>query len=282
MSGAGAIGRGRREGERSARFDILTVFGGWLVDRTEAVWLGALIELLDAVGLHERAVRAQVQRMAAEGWFEVERVGRRSRYRPTDEARAELRSGDLRVLEQPQPSWDGTWTLVIYEMPSDRRLDRDRLRINLQWLGFGQLTAGTWISPHRRRAQVEALVDRLDLHDTTGIVPGATLVGATAIDYVRRSWNLDHLDARYKETADLLVDQGEVPTDPRDAFAKDMVLLKDLLGLLRVDPNLPAELLPPDWPGTEIRADAARHRAALEPLSDAYVTDVLRRHEGPA
>lgn len=49
--------------------------------------------------------------------------------------------------EKPQ-AWDGTWRLVIFDVPEKYRYQRDYLRDLLKGLGFFQLQKSTWITPY--------------------------------------------------------------------------------------------------------------------------------------
>ncbi len=64
------------------------------------------------------------------------------------------RSGKARwqkiELDRPLTSsaWDGRWRIVIFDIPSRRRLRRDALRNQLKKIGFRQLQESVWITPH--------------------------------------------------------------------------------------------------------------------------------------
>lgn len=264
------------QGTPNARFTILSLLGSRLDVLGERIWLATLLALLRSLGLSDSAARAQLQRMAAAGWFEVERHGRHSRYALTEAARAELRSGDRRVLEQGPPPWDGRWTIVAYELDEARRTARDRLRANLQWLGFGPLTPGVWISPHRLGPAVLAVRERLALSEAVHVAEEATFDGADPAALVPRCWDLEDIAARWRALDERRRAHGRLPTDGERAFVEDFELLGGLLAVLRVDPNLPAALLPPRWPGTAVRRACEARRARLRPSVEAHVAAVVR------
>ncbi|MCC6434003.1 MAG: hypothetical protein IT196_03150 [Acidimicrobiales bacterium] len=263
-------------GAGRARFTILSLLGSQLDVLGEQIWLPTLLALLRSLGLTESAARAQLQRMAAAGWFEVERHGRRSRYGLTELARSELRSGDRRVLERSAPPWDGRWTIVAYELDEGRRTARDRLRANLQWLGFGPLGAGVWISPHRLGPAVLAVRERLALTEAVHVAEDAVFGGGAPAALVPRCWDLEEIASRWRALDERRRRHGRLPTDGERAFVQDFELLSGLLGVLRVDPNLPAALLPPRWAGTEVRRACEAERARLRPLVQAHVEAVVR------
>jgi phenylacetic acid degradation operon negative regulatory protein len=63
--------------------------------------------------------------------------------------------------------------------------------------------------------------------------------------------------------------------DPAE-LADGFVLSADVLRHLQADPLLPAELLPPDWPGAALRAEYDRFDAAYR----AVLGDWFRQNRG--
>jgi phenylacetic acid degradation operon negative regulatory protein len=261
----------------SARFATLVVLGDWLAPRAETFWLGGLLELLTAAGFPPRTGRTAVQRMAADGWFTVERRGRRSLYTLTDFGRRELAHGDLRVFESPPPPWEGSWHLVTYSLPDRARVERDGLRKALVWLGFGQLHPGMWICPHDRRDELAATVHDLNVTSFVTMFRRAQLDGEPN-DIVARAWDLTGIDASYRRFLRSwkrrITTWEHAQLSSRDAFVARFRLHHDFLSILRHDPNLPVELLPAGWNGTEARQLFARARQLSAGAAGAHVRGV--------
>lgn len=219
-------------------------------------WLGELLEAAAALGVKARSMRTVVQRMTNDGWFEVDRVGRRSRYRLSDAGADELRRGDVRVFEVDQPPWDGRWRLVLGVHERVGPAELDGLAKPLRWLGFGRLGPGQWISPHDRAPEVRALAGRLGLDDRLAIFGDAALGGSTR-PLVDACWDLRSVAARYEAFTRSHRALVEVPAaaavTPAEAFRRLFWLDHDMLRILRDDPNLPGALLPDDWPGHAAR-----------------------------
>jgi phenylacetic acid degradation operon negative regulatory protein len=62
--------------------------------------LAALSALLEALGFGDRFVRTSVFRLQKEGWLEVEKIGRRSFYRVTDQGMRQFRHAEVENLSQ--------------------------------------------------------------------------------------------------------------------------------------------------------------------------------------
>jgi phenylacetic acid degradation operon negative regulatory protein len=268
----------------NARFTILALLGSQSELLGRRIWLSTLLRLLGSLGLGEGAARAQLQRMANAGWFAVERVGRRSRYHLSDALLEEVRSGDRRVLEGVPSPWDGCWTVVCYEIAEGRRAERDRLRANLQWFGFGPLAAGVWLSPHDHAAELAAVRTRLGLDGSVHIATGATFPQQELAGLVARCWDLEDIAARWAALGRRLppAARSRRPVGDEAAFVEDFGLLTGLLHVLRVDPNLPAELLPANWAGTAIRRRCEARREGLRPAVVRHVRAAVRAVEAAA
>jgi DNA-binding transcriptional regulator PaaX len=65
-----------------------------------------------------------------------------------------------------QASWAGTWTLLMYTIPEQKRALRHDLRKRLRFLGFSTLHAATWVAPRDRTSDVRGLLDELTARST--------------------------------------------------------------------------------------------------------------------
>ncbi len=141
---------------------VFTLFGDYLLERDDPVWVGSLITLLGDLGLSPTAVRTVLSRMARKRWLFASRRGTRSFYGLTTRGRRLLEAGRQRIYHPPRDEpWDGSWYLITYSIPEERRRRRDSLRLTLLWLGCGLLSNGLWITPHDVRAEVDKVAGSL-------------------------------------------------------------------------------------------------------------------------
>src|SRR6201990_2038897 len=70
----------KREPSRTGSI-VITLFGDAIVPRGGSVWLGTLLEFFKAIDIDSSVVRTAMSRLAAEAWFEREKIGRNSFYR---------------------------------------------------------------------------------------------------------------------------------------------------------------------------------------------------------
>ncbi len=262
---------------RSVVFDL---FGDHLRYHGGEARTQALVDLLEVFDVGEPTARIVLARMRKEGWFDTRREGRQVVYTLTDRAWQLLDEGRTRIFERAHPPWDGQWRMVIYAVPEQDRAERERLRRTLSWLGFGPLATATWVSPHERLDDVERALPettaRLDL------LTGRSRSRATDLDMVERCWDLKALGRDYQ---DLVGRLEELPGAAELAGLPGPEALRlrtELVSGYRQfpfrDPDLPAELLPADWPGTRAHElFVAAHEALAQP-ADAFVAAVLERH----
>jgi len=235
--------RRRSVGAPAARSTLLTVLGEYLLPRPAGVWQEALIGSLRLLGFSESAARQAVARSAREGWLAGERVGRRSRMRLTPTSAALLRDGARRIYGFGGPvSWDGRWLLLVLRVPEPRRELRHRLTTQLAWAGFGSLGNGLWITPHVDRealVQAEAPAQLLSFRAELGALGEVSRV-------IDEAWNLPDLREHY---AQFIADFA--PSRPRSAaatFATQTAIVHAWRRFPFIDPDLPDDLLPGDWP----------------------------------
>lgn len=61
-----------------------------------------------------------------------------------------------------RPEWDKKWRMIIFDIPENRRRQRDFLRKRLKWLGFKELQKSVWIFPYDIRKEIEELLTICD------------------------------------------------------------------------------------------------------------------------
>ena len=247
----------------SATSQLLTILGELVLPAGGEVWTRTVIEALGALGIESKNARQALARSADDGVIRSERVGRHARWALTSSGRALLSEGAERIygFGAALEEWDGRWVVVTCSVPEDQRAKRGRLRTQLGFLGFGFLSAGVAVSPHHDRETAAADVLReleLEPHAVVWRAEVGALVGAHEV--LRRGWDLDGLADRYRNfIADI---EQERPRSPAESFAALVRLVHEWRRFPFVDPELPASLLPGDWPGRTAKALFDAHHAA--------------------
>jgi phenylacetic acid degradation operon negative regulatory protein len=150
--------------------------------------------------------------------------------------------------------------VLFVTIPHALRATRKRLYRDLTWAGFGNPSAGVWLSPHpERRAQVAALIDDLGLTEyTLSFVGKADSVGLSEKDIVRQGWDLTDLAARYAAVDEEFGSARPQPGD--DTLFTHLRLLGAWQRFPFSDPQLP-EALAPQWIGREVSSHIEALRA---------------------
>ena len=236
----------------SARSLLLTVLGEFAYPGDEAVWTTALVRVLGGLGVEIHAARQAINRSAEAGWIESERVGRTVRWRLTSEGRRVVEDGVRRAasfLSQPS-TWDGRWLVLLVSVPQSERTTRKRLYGALTWLRMGNPTPGVWLTPHVEAVdELRSVIARFGLTYSAICFTGRTEdIGLSDDQIVRRAWNLSELAESYRA---LLTRYTHHRPAAGDEVLLSYLELRNLLQrFLRLDPQLPEELLP-DWVGHE-------------------------------
>jgi phenylacetic acid degradation operon negative regulatory protein len=239
--------RRRSVGAPAARSLLLTILGEYVLPREEAVWQETLVSALVSVGHTSQAARQAIARSVRGGWRQSSRVGRRARVSLSPRAVALLQSGAERIYSFGlEWSWDGRWLVLILRVPEERREVRHQLRTRLAWAGLGSMGGGVWITPHvSREAELGAAFSDAPAALATSFVASLGALGR-AEDVAATAWDLDAVRSQYQAFID---DFGAIRPSSGEAFFRMQTLLVHAWRRFPfLDPDLPAELLPPGWP----------------------------------
>ena len=245
------LSRRREVGGGSARSLLMTILGEFVLPAARPVWTSTLVYVLAMLDVEEKSARQALARTAAEGWLSSDRVGRRVRWHLPAHGRRLLVEGAERIYSfgGEHRDWDGRWLVLLISVPETLRDLRHTLRTRLNWAGFGTPTPGVWISPRAdAEADVHAILADLALPNRAmSFVAGYGTVGEQA-DMVAAAWDLADLATRY---AQFITDfESLAPDTPDDVLCAQIQLVQAWRRFPFLDPQLPRDLLPPEWIGT--------------------------------
>jgi phenylacetic acid degradation operon negative regulatory protein len=243
--------RRREIGGGSARSLLMTILGEFVLPRQEPAWTAALVDALGMFDIEEKSARQALARIAAEGWLRSDRVGRRVRWSLTGPGRRLLVEGADRIygFGSGGRNWDGRWLIVLVSVPEAQRDLRHKLRTRLSWAGFGSPAPGVWITPRpEAEADAKLILDELALAgQAMSFVAGYGALGEEP-EMVAAAWDLGEVAERYQQFIDEFGTAN--PRTPDDVFRAQTRLVHEWRRFPFLDPQLPAELLPPQWIGT--------------------------------
>lgn len=225
-----------------ARSVLFTLFGDVVRPAGGEAWLATITAAMGLLDIQPPTVRTALHRMTGEGWVAPRREGRYSAYTLTPRGVARLEEAAERIYRLRSLPWDGRWRLLAAPaLPAATRPE-------LEWVGYGELQPGLWVSPHDHAGAL----DGMDLGEGTLRFDRAASRADAAI--ADRVWDLAGLaDQHRRFLADWEPLASAPPSDPAAAMALRLQLVHRWRKFLFTDPGLPDDVLPDDWPG---------HRAA--------------------
>lgn len=242
---------------------VITVFGDAVAPRGGSLWLGSLLDTFAGMEIGGGVVRTAMSRLAADGWLERNRVGRKSFYRLTDKGRSSFAVAAERIYGEPPVDWDGRFQLVL---PGDGT-DRDAARGALEGSGFGSVAPGVWVAPTSAPVPADALAS-MRMQVCADLETGRRLV--------ERAWSLSATAEAYGRFLDAFAPlRGWVatrePLSDLDALVARILLVHEYRRVVLRDPLLPSALLPAGWPGTGARRLCSEIYRALLPGSERWL-----------
>lgn len=236
----------------TARSVVLSVLLGAHPARASA---SELIRLTADFGIKEATVRVALTRMVGAGDLTRSADG----YRLSERLLARQRRQDEAMRPQVRP-WRGEWVVLIVTSVGTDARTRAALRTTMHHKRFGELREGVWMRP-----------DNLDLeidHEMSARVRVLSARDNAPAELAAQLWDL----SGWADAGRRLLDEMALNTEAADVPGRFVVAAAMVRHLL-TDPMLPAESLPADWPGAELRA--AYHAFAQELSERRDVTQLL-------
>lgn len=264
---------------------IVTLYGDYIRHVGGSIWIGSLIRLLSYFGISQQAVRSTVSRMTRRDLLRIDRIGTRSYYSLTEKSARMMEEGAARIFHfhSPRDAWDGQWHLVTYSIPESEREARDHLRQELAWMGFGMLTNALWVSPHDYQREVEQLADSLGIRSRVELFTARHDGFSDQADIVARCWDLGRINVRYAAFVDKYkplyeehcrrLTNGD-DLDPSLYFVHRFNLIHEYRRFPYIDPELPRELLPPDWCGDKAANLFREYHDLLADKANAFFNSI--------
>jgi phenylacetic acid degradation operon negative regulatory protein len=254
---------------------VFTLFGDYLRYSGGEARLGAISELLGLFDVDPGTTRVVMTRLRRDGWFETERQGRETVYRLSEAGWRLLDEGRDRIFQYPESSWSGKWSMVLLRFPESHRAARDESRRALSWLGYGQLTASTWMSPHDTLESVERA-----LAGSPAISLDLLSCESRGLEHDRsialRCWELTALNDDYAEFLRKYEEIGDL--SGLETLALRVQLTNDYRHFPFRDPDLPDELVPDGWLGHRAHATFRSLHARTALVAEAEVERISGLH----
>jgi phenylacetic acid degradation operon negative regulatory protein len=215
--------------------------------------VGALVGVAALFGVSDGAARTCLWRMASAGELSGDDgvyslAGRllERRQRVDDASRID----DTALAE-----WDGRWELAVVSLERRSAAERLSLRKAAGALHLAELREGIWFRPDNldpnRLPAMRAVLDAqcVHFHSAETDIPAATVKSLFKLD----DWAAD---ARRLTTA--MTDELDVDAVEADDFRYQFALSIAAVRHLELDPLLPVELIPGNWPAHTLRSTYRR------------------------
>lgn len=270
----------RRQSGSSSQGLAVTLMADYTLRNDSWLPAAALVTLLGEFGITYDAARLAISRLGRRGVLETRRQGRRSSYRLTRQAAAELSGGGVWVADfaaEPE-SWDGCWTFVTFSMPKEDTAQRNALRVHLRWRGFAPLYDGVWVSPQP--------LSKKELDDLVPVVAGAvTVLRARHVSLDTNAdrnpvaaWDLQAIAELYeafvRQWSVLLPGIAAGSVTGAEAVQARTAVMDTYRRFPMIDPELPGELMPPGWSRSRAREVFVAVYDGLSRPAEEYVRTV--------
>jgi len=220
--------------------------GGWIA-------VADLIRLMDELGVGAPNTRTAVVRLKKKGLLLPRTVRGVVGYELNADAAGMLERGDRRIFTARTMGDNDAWCVISFSIPEDRRSIRHQLRRRLHWIGCGTVSPALWICPDYLSGEVEEILDELGIREfATLFRTERPRVDGSLREAVAGWWDLDELQQVHRsfigQLSAILAEDGD---SEAEAFSRYIRGIDAWRIIPYLDPGLPPDLMPDDWPGAE-------------------------------
>lgn len=254
---------------------VLTIIGLYVRRMNRWISTADLVALAGQAGVSDSLTRTAITRLKKRGYISAARRGGIGGYELEPAAVQAFDRGDRRIFAPRNMGPEDFWCVISFSVPEERRQLRHQLRRRLSGIGCGLVAPALWICPDFLRDEVEEILTDLDGRGYATLFRAERpAVEGSLETAIARWWDLDHLrtlhDAFIAQVSRLLegatgVEPGDSGIDDAEAFRRYIVGIDAWRVLPYLDPGLPFDLLPANWPGrasTEIFSTLSQAFAA--------------------
>ena len=256
---------------------LITLYGDCLAARKAPISLATLIELAGLFGLSPRLVRTSVFRLAADGWFDATKLGRRSFYGLSALGMQRVVHAQRRIYDFKPMPWDGHWVLALIHAQL-KASTRQHLKRELLWAGFGQLSTNVFAHPHADHDALKDIIDSTKTHQQLVVLRAQSMDSYAQRPLAKVMHDTFKLEAVGQAWQDFIkrfapVEPDVVDLSPADAFFTRTLLIHEYRKVLLRDPQLPVDLLPDNWSGNKARALCGALYRSLADSSNRFLAE---------
>lgn len=158
---------------------------------------------------------------------------------------------NIPILKLAAQAWDGTWRIVIFDIPEKEKRLRENVRRKLIDLGFGRWQRSVYINPHDIADEINRFFKSQKLDQYCVCLESRRKDLGDDRALADSVWELDKLGDEYREFIWDCEEVADLPIEKRKGEVEK--LWERYKELIFKDPHLPKQLLPDDWPAAEAR-----------------------------
>jgi DNA-binding transcriptional regulator PaaX len=96
------------------------------------------------------------------GYLNIKDLKNRKAVMLTSEGIKKVSNIKIKLTEKKRRK-DGKWQMVFFDIPEQRRRDRDMFRRQLKYLGYQKLQQSIWVSPYEVLKETQGLIKNYKL-----------------------------------------------------------------------------------------------------------------------
>jgi phenylacetic acid degradation operon negative regulatory protein len=207
------------------------------------------VTLEDLQKWRKASLRGIIGKLEAQGLIIKIRNNKNTIYRLTNTGKTHI-DNCLDALHRQPDTWDKKWSIIMFCIPEKNRGSRDKFRRYIQKIGYGSLFGSLWIKPTVKNHNSVMQYAR-ELGIAENVIVQTSQSNSDDIDrlIVAKAWDLKNIKKEYLNYIKQAQKQLPKLKKGYDGTAYTVkYLIFALANIVSMEPEVPANLMPTDWP----------------------------------
>jgi len=192
-------------------------------------------------------ISSSLGRLQTRGWVKSSKNQSKIFFEITQAGSNEVTQTLSEIKKINSKTWNGSWQIVVFNIPERERFRRDTLRQKIEKLGFGRIENSLWLSPRDNSSYLDKIIHDLKIKNYVTYFNTGKLNSEESLKISQKfQWDWPGLDKKYRDF--IFKAKNFIAYGKKNVY-NARLLVYYYAKILLDDPKFPESINPKDYLG---------------------------------